>query len=136
MSHHHIQTIYLFTSEKLLSALAETQFHWAATVFSGSYTDAKALSMDFATYKQTTKRAWVTERQDLATLFGNIQTKLKTYGLREYVPPPGLALSDLDDAWKRLLAAEATRSRAINAQIREHVHQVFSTMSLADLKAF
>ncbi|KAG6891512.1 hypothetical protein C0992_005046 [Termitomyces sp. T32_za158] len=108
----------------LLSALAETQFQWAATVFSGSYTDAKELSMDFATYKQTTKRTWVTERQDLATLFGNVQTKLKTYGLREYVPPLGLALSDLDEAWKRLLASEATRSRSINAQIREHVHQV------------
>ncbi|KAG6878508.1 hypothetical protein C0993_005438 [Termitomyces sp. T159_Od127] len=108
----------------LLSALAETQFQWATTVFSGSYTDAKELSMDFATYKKTIKRAWVTERQDLATLFGNVQTKLKTYGLTEYVPPPGLALCDLDEAWKRLLAAEATRSRAINAQIREHVHPV------------
>ncbi|KAG6850336.1 hypothetical protein H0H93_014609 [Arthromyces matolae] len=103
----------------LLSALSETQSRWAATVFSGSYTDAKELSSDFANYKQTTKRIWVTERQDLATLFGNVQTKLKTYGLREYVPPTGLALTDLDDAWKRLLAAEATRSRAINAQIRE-----------------
>ncbi|KAG5719277.1 Alpha-actinin-like protein 1 [Termitomyces sp. T112] len=103
----------------LLSALSGTQSQWAATPFSGTYTDAKELSMDFATYKQTTKRAWVTERQDLATLFGNVQTKLKTYGLRDYVPPSGLALSDLDEAWKRLLAAEATRSRAINAQIRE-----------------
>ncbi|KAG5352936.1 hypothetical protein C0989_011978 [Termitomyces sp. Mn162] len=103
----------------LLSALSGTQSQWADTPFSGTYTDAKELSMDFATYKQTTKRAWVTERQDLATLFGNVQTKLKTYGLRDYVPPSGLALSDLDEAWKRLLAAEATRSRAINAQIRE-----------------
>ncbi|KAG6903161.1 hypothetical protein C0995_004709 [Termitomyces sp. Mi166 len=107
------------TAEQLLSALSETQSQWAATIFSGSYVNAKELSTDFATYKQTTKRTWVTERQDLATLFGNVQTKLKTYGLREYIPPPGLALSDLDEAWKRLLAAEATRSRAINAQIRE-----------------
>jgi hypothetical protein len=38
------------------------------------------------------KRGWVTEKQDVATLFGNVQTKLKTYGLREYVPPLGLAL--------------------------------------------
>lgn len=36
---------------------------------------------------------WVIERQDVTTLFGNIQTKLRTYGLREYVPPVGLALS-------------------------------------------
>lgn len=60
----------------------------------------------------------MTEKQDVATLFGNVQTKLKTYGLREYVPPHGLALSDLDMAWQRLLDKEAERSRQINAQIR------------------
>ncbi|KAG6813590.1 hypothetical protein H0H92_009634 [Tricholoma furcatifolium] len=103
----------------LLSAMGERQSQWGSAVFSGSYVDAKEQSADFANYKQTTKRTWVTERQDVATLFGNVQTKLKTYGLREYVPPPGLALSDLDDAWKTLLSSEATRSRAINAQIRQ-----------------
>ncbi|KAF9468633.1 calponin homology domain-containing protein, partial [Collybia nuda] len=102
-----------------LSALSEIQLRWAATVFSGTYTDAKAQSVNFTTYKHTTKRSWVTERQDVATLFGNVQTKLRTYGLREYVPPPGLTLSDLDDAWKTLLASEAHRSRAINAEIRQ-----------------
>ncbi|KAJ7600888.1 actin cross-linking [Mycena floridula] len=103
----------------LLSALGDMQARWSASAFTGSYTDAKEHSAEFTTYKQTLKRAWVTEKQDLATLFGNVQTKLRTYGLREYVPPPGLAPSDLDDAWKDLLASEATRSRAINAQIRQ-----------------
>ncbi len=65
------------------------------------------------------KRSWVTEKQDIATLFGNVQTKLRTYGLREYVPPPGLTLTDMDDAWKQLLESEANRSRAINAQIQQ-----------------
>lgn len=95
------------------------QEQWSSQVFTGTYTDAKEHSAEFTTYKQTTKRSWVTERQDLATLFGNVQTKLKTYGLCDYIPPLGLALSDLDAAWKALLAAEATRSRAINAQIRQ-----------------
>jgi len=103
----------------LLSALAKVQSQWSATVFSGTYTDAKQQSADFTTYKQTTKRSWVAERQDVATLFGNVQTKLRTYGLREYVPPPGLALADLDDAWKGLLDSEARRSGTINAQIRQ-----------------
>lgn len=103
----------------LLSALSEIQSQWSAAVFSGSYTDAKEQSADFTVYKQTTKRSWVAERQDVATLFGNVQTKLRTYGLREYVPPPGLSLSDLDEAWKALLSSEARRSRAINAQIRQ-----------------
>ncbi|KAL0961007.1 hypothetical protein HGRIS_006000 [Hohenbuehelia grisea] len=103
----------------LLDALDEIQSQWSASQFTGSYTDAKEHSANFTTYKQTTKRKWVTEKQDVATLFGNVQTKLKTYGLREYVPPPGLALSDLDAAWKVLLDSEAKRSRAINAQIRQ-----------------
>jgi hypothetical protein len=69
------------------------QRQWATSLFTGSYADAKAHSARFAEYKQTTKRTWVAEKQDLATLFGNVQTKLKTYRLREYVPPPGLSLT-------------------------------------------
>lgn len=71
----------------------QVQSEWAASIFTGSYADAKEHSATFATYKQTTKRTWVTEKQDVATLFGNVQTKLKTYRLREYVPPEGLSLA-------------------------------------------
>ncbi|XP_006462530.1 hypothetical protein AGABI2DRAFT_206919 [Agaricus bisporus var. bisporus H97] len=104
---------------QLLSALHDVQAQWDAIVFDGTYNDAKQHSADFATYKKTTKRDWVTERQDIATLFGNIQTKLRTYGLREYIPPKGLDLADVDNEWKQLLDSEARRSRSINAQIRE-----------------
>ncbi|KAK2465409.1 hypothetical protein APHAL10511_002763 [Amanita phalloides] len=103
----------------LLAALSEIQERWAASAFAGTYQDAKGQSTEFATYKKTTKRTWVAEKQDIATLFGNVQTKLRTYRLREYVPPPGLSLSDLDGAWQRLLESEAQRSRAINAQIQQ-----------------
>lgn len=78
---------------QLLAALKETQEQWASVKFTGTYADVKEHAANFATYKQTTKRTWVTEKQDLATLLGNIQTKLKTYKLRPYVPPPGLAPS-------------------------------------------
>jgi hypothetical protein len=81
------------TVSQLLIALKETQEKWASVKFTGTYADVKEHAANFATYKQTTKRAWVTEKQDLATLLGNVQTKLKTYKLRPYVPPPGLALS-------------------------------------------
>ena len=109
----------LITSLQLLAALSSIQSQWSAQVFTGTYIDAKDQSAEFTTYKQTTKRTWVAEKQDVATLFGNVQTKLRTYGLREYSPPPGLALSDLDAAWKMLLEKEAERSRKINAQIRQ-----------------
>jgi hypothetical protein len=81
------------TVSQLLSALKETQETWASVKFTGTYAGVKEHAAKFATYKQTTKRAWVTEKQDLATLLGNVQTKLKTYKLRPYVPPSGLALS-------------------------------------------
>ncbi|KAF9077523.1 actinin-like protein [Rhodocollybia butyracea] len=103
----------------LLSAWSKEQTSWMTTLFTGTYTEARQRSVEFTTYKQTTKRTWVTEKQDIATLFGNVQTKLKTYGLREYVPPNGLSLLDVDDAWKKLLGSEAQRSRAINAEIRQ-----------------
>jgi len=103
----------------LLSAFSKTQEHWAAAVFSGTYADVKEHSASHSRYKQTTKRQWVTEKQDIATLFGNVQTKLRTYKMREYIPPQGLTLLDLDNAWNHLLMVEAQRSRAINAKIRE-----------------
>ncbi|KAG8745851.1 hypothetical protein FRC10_006878 [Ceratobasidium sp. 414] len=87
--------------------------------FDGTYNDAKEQLIEFQNYKNASKRQWVSEKQDLATLYANVQTKLRTYGLREYVPPPGLELSDMDATWATLLAAEAARSKTINAQIRE-----------------
>ncbi|EMD40209.1 hypothetical protein CERSUDRAFT_151252 [Gelatoporia subvermispora B] len=104
---------------ELLSAMSDTQALWATIQFTGSYADAQGQYASFMKYKQTTKRTWVTEKQDVTTLFGNVQTKLKTYGLREYTPPPGLALSNIDAAWNALLDSEAKRSKAINAEIRQ-----------------
>ncbi|KAI0667757.1 actinin-like protein [Trametes maxima] len=104
---------------ELLRSMSEMRMNWAAKSFVGTYADARQHAASFQNYKQTTKRTWVTEKQDVATLFGNVQTKLKTYGLREYVPPPGLSLSDVDGAWNMLLKAEAERSKAINAEIRQ-----------------
>ncbi|CUA68761.1 Alpha-actinin-like protein 1 [Schizosaccharomyces pombe 972h-] [Rhizoctonia solani] len=103
----------------LLAEWSEKTAALASNVFDGTYTDAKQQLIEFQAYKNASKRQWVSEKQDLAMLFTNVQTKLRTYGLREYIPPEGLELSDMDAAWSALLAAEATRSKSINAQIRE-----------------
>ena len=66
-------------------------FEWAHATFDGTYQNAKAESSALATYKTTEKRNWVTERQDLITLYSNVQTKLKTYGLRPWVPASELS---------------------------------------------
>jgi len=75
----------------------------------------------FAEYKKTSKRSWVKERQELAGLYSNIQTKIRTYGLAAWEPRDGLQLEDLEVRWSEFLGAEGARSRAINARIREWV---------------
>ncbi|KAG8861753.1 hypothetical protein FRB96_002711 [Tulasnella sp. 330] len=97
-----------------------------------TYYALKEHSAAFQLYKQTKKRDWVSEKSDLAMLFSNVQTKLKTYGLREYIPPPGLSIGDAEAEWTGLLAAEAQRSRGINAQIREvkeNLRRKFATVA-------
>ncbi len=81
------------THRQFLHALEDIQNQWSASQFDGTYADAKEHSSSFAAYKQTVKRGWVIEKQDLATLFGNVQTKLRTYRLKEYIPPPNLSLT-------------------------------------------
>ncbi|KAG8214638.1 hypothetical protein J3R82DRAFT_9716 [Butyriboletus roseoflavus] len=100
--------------------------HWPKFRISGEQADSLAHTRtprgNLQLLRRINKRRSVLgsqERQDVTTLFGNIQTKLRTYGLREYVPPLGLALSDIDNAWNELLDSEAKRSRSINAQIRQ-----------------
>lgn len=43
-------------------------------------------------FRATTKLAWNRERTDVQELLLNIQTKLKTYGLRDYVPEDDLSV--------------------------------------------
>jgi hypothetical protein len=53
------------------------------------------------------------------SLLGNIKTKLGTYGLKDYVPPPHLSVPNLDRVWTLLMRAENQRSMTINQKIRE-----------------
>ena len=57
-----------------------------------SYPEAMAHLGGFAEYKKKSKRTFVKERQELAGLYSNIQTKLRTYGLRAWEPKEGLRL--------------------------------------------
>lgn len=102
----------------LLAAIKSIEDEWTKATFDGTYADAKAQASAFSQYKRTRKREWITEKAELATLLGNIRTKLATYGLQEYTPPAGLTLSDLENAWRGLMQAEGTRSVAINNNMR------------------
>jgi hypothetical protein len=81
--------------------------------------DAKKQATEFSAYKRGKKREWVAEKSDLAALLGNIKTKLSTYRLRAYEPPPELRLSVLDEEWAKLVKAEIARGQLINETIRE-----------------
>ena len=103
----------------LLAALAEKREEWERATFAGTYADAKEQMRRFTAYKRERKREWIGEKSDLTTLLGNIKTKMGTYRLRPYEPPPELRLDALDRAWAQLMSAERRRSQVINETIRE-----------------
>jgi len=92
---------------------------WQDSRFEGSYTDAKRQAMEFSGFKRGKKREWVAEKTELAALLGNIKTKMSTYRLRAYEPPPELGLDVLEQKWALLMKAEMARGQLINEMIRE-----------------
>ena len=104
---------------ELLRQIAAQRQQWEHAEFEGTYSDAKDQSNQFTAYKRSQKRKWVAEKSDLAALLGNIKTKLSTYRLAPYEPPPELSLETLDHEWAVLLKGERQRSQIINETIRE-----------------
>jgi Ca2+-binding EF-hand superfamily protein len=105
--------------KELLRQIAVQRLRWSESSFAGTYADAKQQANDFSAYKKNQKRKWVAEKSDLATLLGNIKTKLSTYRLRAYEPPPELRLEVLDQEWSNLTRDERQRSQLINETIRD-----------------
>ncbi|WWD05463.1 hypothetical protein V865_003540 [Kwoniella europaea PYCC6329] len=103
----------------LLSSLESTLHSWSLIPQSTTYPEAISHLNKFNEYKKTTKREYVKERQELAALYSNIQTKIKTYSLRSWEPVNGLRLEDLERRWQEFLVVETARSRGINATIRD-----------------
>ncbi|KJK77502.1 alpha-actinin-like protein [Metarhizium anisopliae BRIP 53293] len=114
-----MQTAYEKRMKELLAALRAQVKEWQLAQFEGTYADAKAQAKDFAAYKRGQKRDWVAEKSDLATLLGNIKTKLGTYRLRPYDPPAELSLDALERDWGTLAKAEMRRAQLINETIRD-----------------
>ncbi|KAF2093921.1 alpha-actin-like proteinin [Rhizodiscina lignyota] len=104
---------------ELLRAIERQRQQWDEARFEGTYADAKSQAAAFAGYKKGDKRRWVAEKSELASLLGNIKTKLGTYGLRPYSPPAELSLEALEVAWAGLMRAERDRSQIINETIRD-----------------
>lgn len=105
---------------ELLRNIKEQGDRWEESFFEGTYIDAKKQATEFSAYKRGKKRDWVAEKSDLAALLGNIKTKMSTYRLRAYEPPPELSLSVLEQDWGTLVKAEMARGQLINETIREY----------------
>ena len=104
---------------ELLRQIAQQQQAWEDAEFDGSYVNAKRYAAGLSEFKRKQKRTWVAEKTDLVNLLGNIKTKLSTYRLRPYTPPPDLSLEALETAWLGLMKAERDRSQLINETIRD-----------------
>ncbi|KAK5149157.1 hypothetical protein LTR04_007406 [Oleoguttula sp. CCFEE 6159] len=104
---------------ELLRQIERQRQCWEDAQFEGTYADAKHQATELTLYKRSQKRKWVAEKSDLVGLLGNIKTKLSTYRLRPYEPPPDLSLEALDAAWAGLMKAERGRSQIINETIRD-----------------
>ncbi|KAF7957613.1 hypothetical protein EAE96_003187 [Botrytis aclada] len=114
-----MQSAYEKRMRALLKSIKEQVLTWQDATFEGTYTDAKKQATHFSSYKRGQKREWVAEKSDLAALLGNIKTKLSTYRLRAYDPPPELRLSVLDEEWAKLMKGEMARGQLINETIRD-----------------
>lgn len=114
-----MQNSYEQRMEELLSLIRAQREEWRKSSFEGTYKDAKDQAFRFSMYKRNEKRQWVAEKSDLAALLGNIKTKLSTYRLRAYQPPPELSLDVCDQEWELLTKREHERSRLINETIRD-----------------
>ncbi|KAI0901749.1 calponin homology domain-containing protein [Annulohypoxylon nitens] len=114
-----MQSAYERRMAELLRQIKEQIEQWKQSTFEGTYADAKKQAAEFASYKRGKKRDWVAEKSDLATLLGNIKTKLGTYRLRAYEPPPELSLETTEREWARLTQTEMMRAQLINETIRD-----------------
>jgi BMFP domain-containing protein YqiC len=82
-----------------------------------SYVEVKGAMVNFKEYRRTKRRQMVQEKDDLATLFTSIQTKLRFQKLPAYVPPSGLHPTDTEKHINHLGTIETTRRRQINANM-------------------
>ncbi|KAF3351873.1 hypothetical protein VdG1_04679 [Verticillium dahliae VDG1] len=114
-----MQSAYERRMAALLKQIQGQIVQWQQAKFEGTYVDAKAQAMEFTAYKRGQKREWVGEKSELATLLGNIKTKLGTYRLRPYDPPVELSLDTMEREWANLSKTEMTRAQLINETIRD-----------------
>jgi len=82
-----------------------------------SYVEVKKDMVSFREYRRTKRRQMVQEKDDLATLFTSIQTKLRFQKLPPYEPSSGLHPTDTEKHLTHLGTIETTRRRQLNSNM-------------------
>lgn len=103
----------------LLKNINGTIHSWESNRISTDYIGAHEQLLSLQQFKSNEKRAWASEKRELDSLLGNIQTKLKTFNLRPYSPPEGCLLSDLEESWNNLVNHQASRRRDLTNSIKD-----------------
>ncbi|XP_071162084.1 spectrin beta chain-like isoform X8 [Mytilus edulis] len=84
----------------------------------------------FKTYRTVEKPPKYKEKGNIEVQFFNIQAKLKANGQKNYTPPEGLLVHDIETAWLKLEKSEherevAMRDEMIRQERLEQLHQRF-----------
>ncbi|KJE88866.1 hypothetical protein CAOG_08407 [Capsaspora owczarzaki ATCC 30864] len=85
----------------------------------------------FSQYLKEEKPGKYTEKSNLEVQLFDIQTKLRSRGLIEYVPPGGKSVRDVNKAWTKLERSEHEHEQALHKEIArqerlEHLAQRFN----------
>eukprot|EP01100_Stratorugosa_tubuloviscum_P000979 TRINITY_DN121_c0_g3_i1.p1 TRINITY_DN121_c0_g3~~TRINITY_DN121_c0_g3_i1.p1 ORF type:complete len:629 (-),score=334.80 TRINITY_DN121_c0_g3_i1:157-2043(-) len=101
----------------------------ASTPLGNDYNSCKAQIGSLRNYKKNERRQWVAEQSDLATLFSNIQAKLKSMNRPPYNPPAELTVQSVESNMQTLAQAERERRANLNHNLRsilETLRQAFA----------
>jgi hypothetical protein len=110
---------YIERATRLSMSASQKTEELGSTQVAQDYASVRQQIAAFKEYRKTDKRAWTVESSDLASLFSNIQAKLRIIGRPAFVPPENLAPIDLDSTIQQLTAVELSYRNTISETMRQ-----------------
>ena len=100
---------YTRRSFAFVDRLEVMQHSWMISALASDYTSAVEQVSDQRQFQDSTKRAWLRERIQLASLHQNIKTRLEVYSLRPWLAEDVVHPDKLQSCWTTLIRAERSR---------------------------